>query len=66
MHGLEEHLDLLKKGAKIAKDPRFFEAIEDVTEVEKQALRNEERRQFKQPIALYITVISCSVGAAVQ
>lgn len=63
---LEEHVDLLKKGAQVAKDPRFFEAIRGITETEKHALRDEENRRFKQPIALYITVITCSVGAAVQ
>lgn len=63
---LDEHVELLKKGAQVAKDPRFFEAIRGITETEKQALRDEENRRFKQPIALYITVITCSVGAAVQ
>ncbi|KAL9137568.1 MAG: hypothetical protein Q9175_001222 [Cornicularia normoerica] len=63
---LEEHVELLKKGAQVAKDPRFFEAIRGITETEKQALRDEENHRFKQPIALYITIITCSVGAAVQ
>lgn len=63
---LEEHVELLKKGAQVAKDPRFFEAIRGITEEEKQALRDEETHRFKQPIALYITIITCSVGAAVQ
>ncbi|KAF6226064.1 hypothetical protein HO133_008928 [Letharia lupina] len=63
---LEEHVELLKKGAQVAKDPRFYEAIRGITETEKQALRDEEYRRFKQPIALYLTIITCSVGAAVQ
>lgn len=63
---LEEHLDLLRKGAQVAKDPRFFEAIRGITEVEKKALRDEEHHRFRQPIALYVTIITCSVGAAVQ
>lgn len=63
---LEEHVELLKKGAQVAKDPRVFEAIPGITETEKQALRDEEDHRFKQPIALYITIITCSVGAAVQ
>lgn len=63
---LEELAELLKKGAQVAKDPRFFEAIRGITEVEKQALRDEENHRFKQPIALYITIITCCVGAAVQ
>ena len=63
---LEAHLDLLKKGAQIAKDPRFYEAIRGITEEEKKALHNEDYHRFRQPIALYLTVITCSVGAAVQ
>ena len=65
-NNLEEHVELLKKGAQVAKDPRFFEAIRGITEIEKQALRDEENRRFRQPIALYITIVTCSVGAAVQ
>ena len=65
-NNLEEHVELLKKGAQVAKDPRIFEAIRGITEIEKQALRDEENRRFRQPIALYITVVTCSVGAAVQ
>ncbi|KAL8688858.1 MAG: hypothetical protein Q9218_005336, partial [Villophora microphyllina] len=64
--GLEQHQDLLDKGARIAKDPRYFEAIAGVTEDEKQALRDERTRRFRQPPALYLTIIICSVGAAVQ
>ena len=59
-------MELLRKGAQVAKDPRFFEAIRGITEIEKQALRDEENHRFKQPMALYITIITCSVGAAVQ
>jgi len=63
---LEEHLDLLRRGAQIAKDPRFYESIRGITEEEKQALRDEDYHRFKQPWSLYITIITCSVGAAVQ
>ncbi|KAL8736356.1 MAG: hypothetical protein Q9181_002461 [Wetmoreana brouardii] len=64
--GLEEHLELFRKGAQIAKDPRIFEAIPGVTDVEKKALREEKSRRFRQPPALYLTIIICSIGAAVQ
>ena len=64
--GLDEYLSLLKKGAQIAKDPRCFEVVRGITEPEKQALFNEENHRFKQPVALYATIIICSVGAAVQ
>ncbi|KAL8746252.1 MAG: hypothetical protein Q9190_001708 [Brigantiaea leucoxantha] len=64
--GLGEFLPLLKKGAQIAKDPRFFEAVRGITDQEKQALRDEDLRRFRQPASLYITIITCCVGAAVQ
>ena len=63
---LENHFELLKRGAQIAKDPRYFEHISGVTEYEKKALRDENARRFRQPLALYLTVIICSIGAAVQ
>lgn len=64
--GLDEHLSLLKKGAQVAKDPRCFEVVRGITEEEKQALNDEEHHRFKQPFALYVTIIICCVGAAVQ
>ena len=64
--GLDEYLSLLKKGAQIAKDPRSYEVVRGITDAEKEALYNEENHRFRQPIALYITIMVCSVGAAVQ
>lgn len=64
--GLEEYQELLEKGARIAKDPMHFVGIPGVTEEEKQALRDEKSRRFRQPPALYLTIIICSIGAAVQ
>ncbi|KAI4100081.1 MAG: hypothetical protein L6R37_005679 [Teloschistes peruensis] len=64
--GLEEYQALLEKGAWIAKDPRHWDAIPGVTDAEKQSLRDERSRRFRQPLALYLTIIICSVGAAVQ
>ncbi|KAL9046433.1 MAG: hypothetical protein Q9214_000729 [Letrouitia sp. 1 TL-2023] len=63
---LTEHLPLLKKGAQIAKDPRFFETVRGITDYEKQALRDEDNHRFRQPLPLYLTIITCCVGAAVQ
>ncbi|KAI9742432.1 MAG: hypothetical protein M1818_003966 [Claussenomyces sp. TS43310] len=62
-------LPLLRKGALIAQDPDNYEDItgEDaVTEDEKVALRNEVLHKWKAPTSLYVTIITCSVGAAVQ
>lgn len=66
MSRLEDDLELLKKGALIAKDPQYFDAIPGVTDYEKEALRDERVRRFRQPLALYLTIIICSIGAAVQ
>lgn len=57
---------LLVKGAFIAKDPPAFESVEGVTEDEKTAIRNEVLHKWRQPGALYYTIILCSIGAAVQ
>ncbi|KAI4212338.1 MAG: hypothetical protein LQ351_004908 [Letrouitia transgressa] len=64
--GLAEHLSVLKKGAQIAKDPRFFETVRGITDYEKQALRDEDHHRFRQPFPLYLTIITCCIGAAVQ
>lgn len=63
---LTEIIPLLKKGALVAQNPPAFESIDDLTEVERDALRNEVLHKWRQPTALYFTVILCSVGAAVQ
>ena len=57
---------LLKKGALVAQDPPAFESVEELDEVEREALRNEVLHKWRQPGALYFTVILCSIGAAVQ
>lgn len=58
--------DLLKKGALVAQDPATFEAIEELSEDDKIALRREITHKWSQPRMLYFTVILCSIGAAVQ
>lgn len=57
---------LLKKGALVAQDPPAFEQVEELDEEERDALRNEVLHKWRQPGALYFTVILCSIGAAVQ
>lgn len=65
-HGLVEMTPLLIRGAFVAKDPPNFESVEGITEDEKEAIRNEVLHKWRQPKALYFTIILCSVGAAVQ
>lgn len=63
---MQEIMPLLRKGALVSQDRGNFEQIEDLTAAEREALRNETEHKWRQPFALYMTVILCSVGAAVQ
>lgn len=63
---LPGYIDLVKKGALIAQDPTGFDKIESLSEDEKEALRFEAAHKWKHPLALYFTIIVCSIGAAVQ
>jgi len=67
--GLKHVLPLLRKGALVAKDPTNYEDItgeEALDEDEIEALRDEVLHKWRQPKALYITIVLCSIGAAVQ
>ncbi|KAH7372043.1 hypothetical protein BKA66DRAFT_423365, partial [Pyrenochaeta sp. MPI-SDFR-AT-0127] len=63
---LADIVEYLKKGALVAQDPARFEHIEMLEEEEKQHLRHEKAHKWKHPLQLYITIIVCSIGAAVQ
>ena len=63
---MQDMTALLKKAALVAQDPPAFEEIQELDEVERDALRNEVLHKWRQPVALYFTVILCSIGAAVQ
>jgi hypothetical protein len=68
-HGLTEDLHLLKKGALVARDEENYENITGefaCTEDEVAALRAEVTNKWRQPKALYLTIATCSIGAAVQ
>jgi hypothetical protein len=64
--GLTDILPVLKKGALVAQDPGNFESILDLDDAEREALRNEIGHRWKHPRLLYLTIIVCSIGAAVQ
>lgn len=64
--GLNDIEGLLRKGALIARDPEGFEQLNELSENEKTAIRNETLKKWHHPKALYRTVIVCSVAAAVQ
>lgn len=68
-HGLNEVAPLLRKGALVARDPMNYEDIsgsEKLNDAEVEALRNEVLHKWRQPFALYATIVICSIGAAVQ
>lgn len=65
-HDLVDILPSLEKGALVARDPANFAEVEGLTEEESLAIQNEVLHKWRQPLALYFTIILCSVGAAVQ
>ncbi|KAH6663700.1 sugar transporter [Halenospora varia] len=65
-YGMQEIVPLLRKGALVAQDPGNFEQLDELSSAELDALRNETLHKWRQPRALYMTVILCSIGAAVQ
>lgn len=62
---MQNELPLLKKGAMVAQDPANFENL-DLEEDEKDASCIEVTRKWKHPMRLYVTIVICSIGAAVQ
>ncbi|KAF8915551.1 hypothetical protein CPB85DRAFT_1374998 [Mucidula mucida] len=64
--GFEEHVDIFKKGAIIAQNPSKFEELPLLEEEDRQILRNEITHKWRQPRDLYLTVVICSLSAAVQ
>lgn len=66
---LTEHIAILKKGALVAQDPLNYEDItgeHSLTDAEIEDLRNEVLHKWRHPLTLYLTILLCSIGAAVQ
>ena len=63
---LMDILPELKKGALVARDPANFQSLPDLDEEEKAALAREVTHRWSQTTTLYLTIITCSIGAAVQ
>ncbi|KAG8162207.1 hypothetical protein KVR01_007972 [Diaporthe batatas] len=66
---LSEYTDLLKKGALIAQDPENYHDLPGehrLTEEERDALHSELQHKWRVPKMLYMTILTCSIGAAVQ
>jgi len=65
-HDLHDIIPELKKGAIVAQNPGSFDEMEELSAEEKDALRFEVTHKWRHPAKLYITIIVCSIGAAVQ
>ncbi|KAI1293386.1 sugar transporter-domain-containing protein [Xylaria venustula] len=68
-NSLDNYVSLLRKGALVAQDPTCFEDIqgsEALNEAEIYALKREITHKWDVPRTLYLTIITCSIGAAVQ
>lgn len=67
--GLRQHLALLKKGALVAQNPAEAAAIDGpskLTPDEFDALETEKSHRWRMPMRLFLTIATCSIGAAVQ
>jgi hypothetical protein len=62
----DDTLPLLKKGALVAQSPADFEALEELDEEEKEALRQEVTHKWRHPRSLYYTIFLNSIAAAIQ
>ncbi|KAF8970958.1 sugar transporter [Flammula alnicola] len=64
--GLEDKTELFKKGALLAQNPRDFEDISELSEEDKEIIRRETTHRWSQSRELYMTIVICSLAAAVQ
>ncbi|KAI1403283.1 hypothetical protein F4819DRAFT_506422 [Hypoxylon fuscum] len=68
-HGLAEYARLMRKGALLAQNPTGFKNIggwETLDAAEIAVLKKEAAHKWRVPKLLYLTIITCSIGAAVQ
>lgn len=67
--GLVEHIPILRRGALVAQNPHDFDDLsgeEALDEAEKKALHDEVLHRWRMPARLFLTIATCSIGAAVQ
>ncbi|CCE28959.1 related to sorbitol transporter [Claviceps purpurea 20.1] len=66
---LNDYRHLIRQGALVAQDPTGYEDItgpEALSRDEIESLRDEVLHKWRVPKVLYLTIITCSIGAAVQ
>lgn len=64
--GLLDHLELLKRGALLAQRPAEYQQIQELSTEEKDAVGHEYAHKWSHPFLLYMTIFTCSIGAATQ
>jgi len=57
---------LLQKGALVAQNPRNYRSIPGITDYECEQLERETTHRWSHPRTMYLTIVLCSIGAAVQ
>ncbi|KAJ5994999.1 hypothetical protein N7481_001976 [Penicillium waksmanii] len=65
-HDLTALTEVLQKGALAGQTPTEIDSIPELTEEDRVVLREEVTRRWKQPWALYYTIILNSIAAAIQ
>ncbi|KAL5333809.1 hypothetical protein BJX70DRAFT_391924 [Aspergillus crustosus] len=65
-NGLSEHAELFGRGALVARDPKSFEAIAELTQEEHTALAYERDHKWHGSKMLWFSVGLCAIGAATQ
>ena len=63
---LQDILPLLNKGAIVGTGSQSVESVPFITSAEVTAIRNEKVHRWKHPLTLFMTIVLCSIGAAVQ
>ena len=61
-----DNIELLRKGALVAQDPRGIDHIPELSEEERFVLHDEQIHRWKHPRILYFTIILNYIAAAIQ
>lgn len=63
---MSEHADLFGRAALVARSPKDFENIAELTDDERAALIYEKNHKWHGPVMLWYSIALCAVGAATQ
>jgi hypothetical protein len=65
-NGISEHLEIFRKGALLAQNPREYDTMDDFDATEREALHIERTKRWAQTKTLYFTIFLNSIAAAIQ